>query len=77
MFDGIAHNLPFLSSDIEFFREFSSIDKLCWIPRHRQSGVVDRAQPTERIIYDNHSKDVSLLFWDLFCSFPVNNNWEE
>ena len=25
MFDGLAHGLPFIASDLEFFREFSSM----------------------------------------------------
>jgi glycosyltransferase involved in cell wall biosynthesis len=34
MFDGFAHGLPFISSDIPFFREFSDIGLGISVPRH-------------------------------------------
>ncbi len=67
MFDGLAHNLPFISSNIEFFKEFSQLG--LGISIERDPGEFSRALIKLERDYENYKNAVE--------TFRKNLLWKE
>ena len=65
MFDGFAHNLPFVSSDIEFFREFSSMGLGISVrrnPHHFSNALLELDQNMEKYKKSAHEFSTRLTW---------------
>jgi glycosyltransferase involved in cell wall biosynthesis len=74
MFDGFAHNLPFVASDIEFFKEFSSMGLGISVkrnPHHLSNALLELENNMEKYKKSVHEFSTRLT-WDEVADKHIN-----